>query len=569
MHEAACIYDSEGRFGLVNEYLAEWYDTTPEALESDQSTLISRIREQADGDPYQELLAGERSEVHGELDDEFPNHGYAVLEYRLTPLSIDGTIEAVVGVARDIADRKERERSLERIRERIELALEYTNSVVFDIDFDTGRVLRHGTYEQFFDHQPDEVPTWQEHCEHAVHPDDRQAFRRFHQEFIDGTRTSGSIQYRTTPETGASRWIEAYVHLRNDAEPDKRALGISRDITGQKEREQELREFTSQYATLVEYFPDDGVFLFNEDAQYIRAGGSELSQVGLSSADFEGQTPYDLFPEEIAKETVQYYQATVQGESHIYQQRYQNKEYEIRTMSIRDDTGDAIYGMAVSHNISQQVEQKRELERQNERLEEFASFVSHDLRNPLRTAEGQIELAQIECDCPHLDDAADAIDRSQTLIDDLLTLARSGETVGSTTPVSVSDLAEECWGMIPDGDATLTIESTQTALVDRTRLGQLLENLLGNAVKHGGEGVTVRVGDVEDGFYIEDDGVGIPESERENIFQAGYSTAEEGTGLGLHIVKQVADAHGREVGVTDGIDGGTRFEITGVEFADG
>jgi PAS domain S-box-containing protein len=114
MQEAACIYDAAGRFELVNEYLADWYGKSPEALEGEASALIPRIRDRADGDPYQELLDGNRDEVTGELEGDFPGHGDAVLAYRLTPLRVNGTVDGIVGVARDITDRRERQAELER-----------------------------------------------------------------------------------------------------------------------------------------------------------------------------------------------------------------------------------------------------------------------------------------------------------------------------------------------------------------------------------------------------------------------------------------------------------------------
>ena len=88
-----------------------------------------------------------------------------------------------------------------------------------------------------------------------------------------------------------------------------------------------------------------------------------------------------------------------------------------------------------------------------------------------------------------------------------------------------------------------------------------------DSVEHGGDDVTVTVGTVDDGFYVEDDGTGIPEAERDEVFGAGYSTSESGTGFGLSIVEQVVEAHGWEVRVTDGAEGGARFEVTGVRFA--
>ena len=97
------------------------------------------------------------------------------------------------------------------------------------------------------------------------------------------------------------------------------------------------------------------------------------------------------------------------------------------------------------------------------------------------------------------------------------------------------------------------------------RLEQLLENLFRNAVDHAGEDVTVTVGDLDDEFYVADDGPGISDDERDRVFEDGYSTVEEGAGLGLAIVAGIAEAHGWSVTVTESEDGGARFEVTGVE----
>ena len=212
------------------------------------------------------------------------------------------------------------------------------------------------------------------------------------------------------------------------------------------------------------------------------------------------------------------------------------------------------------------IEWKRSLERQNERLEEFTSFVSHDLRNPLNVASARLELVAEDCDSEHLDDVARAHDRMARLIESLLTLSREGEKATQRTAVDLAGVVRSCWGTVSTADATIEAETDETVVADKSRLKQLLENLLRNAVEHGGGDVTVTVGDLDDGFYVEDDGCGIPESERAEVFEPGYSTADGGTGLGLRIVDEIADAHGWDVRVTDGSTGGTRFEITGVGF---
>jgi PAS domain S-box-containing protein len=368
------------------------------------------------------------------------------------------------------------------------------------------------------------------------------------------------------------------------------------------EREETLRENQRRYRTLVDHFPDGAVFLFDRHLRYVLAGGAELSSVGLSADDFEGTSPHDLFPDDIADEIVHHYREALAGRSSTFEQEYQGEQYRVRTIPVRDDAGDIVSGIAVSQNITERKDRERELARQNERLEEFASVVSHDLRNPLNVAEGHVELLRQTHDDDGLDAISRAHGRMNDLIDDLLTLAREGETVGDVETVDLATVVERCWRNVDTDGATMRIQTDRTIRADPSRLQQLLENLVRNSVEHGStsnrtesgdsegsenpradgdavdsvehgttsgrpetdDGVTVTVGDLSDGFYVADDGPGIPASNRGDVFDAGYTTSEDGTGFGLSIVEQVAEAHGWSVRVVESDTGGARFDISGV-----
>lgn len=217
----------------------------------------------------------------------------------------------------------------------------------------------------------------------------------------------------------------------------------------------------------------------------------------------------------------------------------------------------------VSYELQRQQANER-LRRQNEKLERFASIVSHDLRNPLNVLEGRLELAEETGDPAHFEHCRWAVERMDTLIGNLLTLARAGAVIDETGFVDLVSLVKRCWGNVTTTDAALRVETGQTVRADGTRLQQLLENLIRNAVEHGGDTVTVTVGDLPDGFYVADDGPGIPPEERERVFESGYTTRADGTGFGLTIVNEIAEAHGWTVRLTDGQEGGARFEFTGI-----
>nr|WP_231737024.1 HAMP domain-containing sensor histidine kinase [Halobacterium sp. CBA1126] len=233
------------------------------------------------------------------------------------------------------------------------------------------------------------------------------------------------------------------------------------------------------------------------------------------------------------------------------------------------ELGETIGHAVTSLEARQQLRRReRELASQNDRLEEFASVVSHDLRNPLNVAAGSVALEREDRDSEALERAADALTRMNELVDDVLALARTGQLVSEFERVDLRAVAEDAWSTTETESATLDVDSSLGAVSgDESRIRELFENLFRNALEHAGSDVTVSVGTIEDaaGFYVADDGPGIPPEDRETVFEVGHSTAADGTGFGLNIVRSIAEAHGWSVAVTEGEAGGARFEFTGVD----
>jgi signal transduction histidine kinase len=231
-----------------------------------------------------------------------------------------------------------------------------------------------------------------------------------------------------------------------------------------------------------------------------------------------------------------------------------------------DAAGDDVV-LAMLRDVSERRQYERELNHQIDRLERVAQVLSHDLRNPLNVAEGNVDLARETGELDRLEEAQSAHDRMRSIIEEALTMVRTGSEVEAVEPVDVEAFAADCWEHVATGDATLEVVAPGLVYADEDRLMHLFENLYRNSVEHGGEDVTVRVGIDDDAFFVEDDGPGIPPDQRESVFELGWTTEDDGSGLGLNIVADIAAAHDWTPEVGEGPDGGARFEFRNVRTA--
>ena len=355
---------------------------------------------------------------------------------------------------------------------------------------------------------------------------------------------------------------------------DGESLLVARDVSDERAAERSARMLDA----LLDEIPVS-VYFKDADSRHVRVSHSlaadlrpnEDGQIVHTAEDVEGKTEYDLYPYDIAEPAVtddQRVMATGEPIEGLVE-RVERPSGEIVYITTSkapwyDEDGEIVGVLGVSVETTAQKRQAEELRRQNERLEEFASAVSHDLRNPLEVARANVELFRESGDETNLDTVARMHDRMSQLIEDTLELARGGELVTDPDPVDAASVVREAWDAVDTKDATLDCEWDGSIEADRSRLSRLLENCFRNAIEHAGADATVRVLPLDDGrtgFAIEDDGPGIPLEEREAVFDRGYTTSDEGTGFGLSIVGEIADAHGWSIRATESDAGGARFEI--------
>jgi len=313
---------------------------------------------------------------------------------------------------------------------------------------------------------------------------------------------------------------------------------------------------------------DDALFVVDGSDTVVECNGAFEALVG-----HEGETAGKAVDTVLSGHQALRSHVTDREEGVVAVETDETRYVEVSVSTVSNGT-DGDYQLVALHDVTDQQEQRQALERENEQLDQFASFISHDLRNPLDVAMGRTtvigELTDDSQIRSHLDEIERAHSRMLRIIEDVLTLARQGQSINEKTDVDIGTVAADAWSHVETTGAELVVESDQTVRADPERLGQVFENLFRNSLEHGSESngdVTVTVGSLTDrsGFYVADDGEGIDPDVRGGVLEAGFSGEEDGTGLGLSIVSNIAEAHEWDIGVADSASGGARFEFRGVD----
>lgn len=502
------------------------------------------------------------------------------LEVRLKQTRLRGR-ECVLAIARDISERKAREREFRQERAFVESLFDAIPDVVYALDESGSLVRWNERVAEVTGYSHEEISEMEAigffEGEDARAVSEAVGTVISERQVITVEADVVTKEDETTPyEFVGAPLVDEDGNLRG-------VVGSGRDVSKRERRKLELERYESILDAVGDaVFELDAYGFFTAVNDYTAEilGYEESELVGMHLADVIASEDLStaqknhkrLLDEEVEYETFEVAAKTADGEV---------IPCEVRSTLAPERADAEIRGsVGVVRDIRDRKQRQQELQRQNERLEEFASIVSHDLKNPLGVARGRVRLAQETCDSEHLDITVETLDRMEELIDRTLTLARKGQTVGETQRVELASVAKRSWSSAAGQTGRLELFDPPAIEADPDRLQHLLENLFGNAIEHGSagsrvadaadadEGVTVTVGSTKGGFYVEDDGVGIPEAARQQVLEAGVTTTDSGTGLGLAIVRQIAEAHGWSVAVTDAEAGGARIEFTGVEVTD-
>lgn len=567
MGHAVLITDSSGRIEFVNQAFEDLFadrqgDLIGQPLRSLQSAGAETVISQ---DCWETVTRGES--WNGELTVTVDESTSYSIDLTATPLqNDDGEVQRIVAVGKDISDRKERERKLAQYKAVVDSMEEPVWAVDRDREYTFVNRYITETLERpqadivgrSFGGTNDEFVTV------------RNGLDRVHKQIdaiLAGNSDVEQIEL-TSVHDGAE--LVRDVRLR-PIEIDGERVGvvsIGRDVTERKQRERDLRSFQEaieQAGHAIMITDTGGQIEYVNPAFEDVTGYTEPEALGKQPSILQSGEHDNTFYREL-------WETLLSGdvwEGELVNERKDGERYHIeQTIApITDEEGTIERFVAVNTDITDRKQYERQLERERDRLEEFSRTVAHDLRNPLSIALGHVELAQSSAGSLEdpLSKAIGALERMDILIDEVLTLSKQGETVHEPESVQLRPVVEKAWDHVETPTGTLSVEptlSTWSLKADETRLCELLENFFRNAVDHAGPDVHLTVGRLQqhEGFFVEDDGTGIPPEHSNRIFETGY-TGTDGTGFGLAIVKQIVDGHGWEITVTDSATGGARFEI--------
>jgi PAS domain S-box-containing protein len=419
----------------------------------------------------------------------------------------------------------------------------------------------------------------------VTHPDDAVELVGRATAMYAGTEPRMFSQSRGVRKDGTVIWFQVTASVIKAMDGEiLYAIGMVEDITERKHEQELLDTFFSTSADMMCVATFEGYFKTVNEAWTKTLGWTTKELCSTPFLEF-------IHPDDVGAADAAYADQMAAGEPVIsFENRYRCRDGSYRWMewnavtipeqriivcNVRDTT--AVKALAVAAQ-----ELNAELARSNAELEQFAYVASHDLQEPLRMVASYVQLlqrrykGQLDSDADEfIGFAVDGATRMQSLIQDLLSYSRLGRKPRPFVPVDMSELVDGLLGTIAltieENDAVVTHRGLPVVMGDPTQLTQLVQNLVGNALKYRGETspvVTIGAeqGDDEWTFTVTDNGIGIDPAYSERIFsmfQRLHGRDEfSGTGIGLAISKRVADLHGGRIWVEPGPAGGSVFRFT-------
>jgi PAS domain S-box-containing protein len=531
------------------------------------------------------------------------SHGY------FTPTNVSGPITTWVislvifplGTVLQMLGTRTLQNALKRANaseERYKLISQVSSDYNFASDVDeTGRgklVWVAGAFEKMTGYTYEEYEAtggWVGH----LHPDDVEKDNRDMEKLLKNQSVINS-DIRTFTKNGEIRWERIFAHPVWDEKENRlvRIIGAVQDVTAQKQSEEMLKETLLRQTAILNSIPDMA-WLKSRDGQYVAVNEQFTKVSGRKIEDIVGKNDFEIWEREFAeayhKDDIEVIQNRQRKHIEEIQQDSKGRYYWVETFKtpILNEAGNVVGTVGIAREITErklaELDREgliRELEAKNAELERYTYTVSHDLKSPLVTIRGFLgylekdalagNTSKIKDDVRRIEDATK---KMQALLNDLLELSRIGRLTNQPTDTLFMDIAKEAVelvrGQFEAKNVIIELQDTPAIVNgDRTRLTEVIQNLVDNAIKFMGDQPKpqVTIGAIsktsETIFFVRDNGIGIERRFHERIFElfSKLNTDSEGTGIGLALVKRIVEVHKGRIWLESEPDKGTTFYFT-------
>jgi len=429
-----------------------------------------------------------------------------------------------------------------------------------------------------------------------VHPDDIEKDAQDMEKLLNNQSVANS-DIRTFTKSGEIRWERIFAHPVWDEKENRlvKIVGAVQDVTIQKQSEKMLNETLLRQTAILNSIPDMA-WLKSKNGEYVAVNEQFTKAAGMKIEDVIGKTDSDIWEKEYAernhKDDLEVMQNRQRKHVEELQQDSKGRQYWVETFKtpILNEEGEVIGTVGIAREITERknAEFEREsliseLGAKNAELERYTYTVSHDLKSPLVTIKGflgYLEKDALAGNTKKLKDdirrIEEATKKMQTLLSDLLELSRIGRLMNEPSEAFFTDIVKDAVelvrGQIEAHSLVIEIQDTPAKVRgDRTRLTEVIQNLVDNAVKFMGSQPKpqITIGALtneanETIFFVRDNGIGIEKQYHERVFALfnKLSAETEGTGIGLTLVKRIIETHKGRIWIESELGKGTTFYFT-------
>jgi PAS domain S-box-containing protein len=458
---------------------------------------------------------------------------------------------------------------------RLELALSGARLGYWDWNIRAGTVARSERWAEIIGYAPGEISPRLDAWAELLHPEDRERIEESARRLGEGQLAHYAAEYRLRARSGEWRWVLDTGHVvERDAEGrPTRAAGIHADITERKHLEQTLHETTSLLRAIVDTSPSM-IFVVDESGRLVFTNQYAARYYGTTPEELLTKSTGDVHPdrrqadafESDNLEVIRTGRTVVRDEANTAPDGTEHWFHTVKVPLVRPDKSIACLGLATDVTGRKRAEDALRQSATLAAVGAMVAGVAHEVRNPLFGISSTLDVletrsgAREEFQRPFTA-LRHEVERLSALMHDLLELAKPPSP--STRPEPIAGIVDEgvriCEPLAAEAGVRI-VQQIEPGLPrvagERSRLVQVIQNLIANAVQHSRSGLEVTVSARvvprhEATPFVEctvaDDGTGFAPDDLPHVFEPFFSRRQRGTGLGLAIVQRIVEQHGGEV----------------------